>query len=153
MSVKSYEVNRASHEQLGPDGSYCFEHNDCILKHFVESIKANMAAGLVMLRLIPSIVASLGSTIGEMSLLSWRRPVPSFPLSMGAPAIFPSRVMQSDDLSKLLLPTEGVAGTGRAGPLELRPVVGSAAGEQKASLQQSLMWGSKCNILGRPLAT
>jgi hypothetical protein len=77
MSVKSYEVDRASHEQLGPDGSYCFEHNDCILKHFVESIKANMAAGLVMLRLILSIVASLGSTTGEMPLLSWRRPVPS----------------------------------------------------------------------------
>jgi hypothetical protein len=104
-SLKAYEGDAASRRQLGPVGSYCYEHSDCIMKNVAESIKANMAGATVVLGLIPTILASLGPTVGEMALLSWRRPVLSLLLSMGAPAIYPSRIMQSEDPTKLLLPT------------------------------------------------
>ncbi len=104
-SLKAFEGDAASQQLLGPVGSYCYEHSNCILKNVAESINANMAGTTVVLGLIPTILASLGPTVGEMALLSWRQPVLSLLLSMGAPAIYPSRIMQSEDPSKLLLPT------------------------------------------------
>lgn len=107
LSLRSYEGDAASRIELGLVGSYCYEHNDCILANLVESIKANMAGAAVVLGLIPTILATLGPTLGEISLISWRRPILSLLLSMGAPAIYPSRILQPEDPAKLLLETTG----------------------------------------------
>jgi hypothetical protein len=64
-----------------------------------------MAGATVVLGLVPTILSSLGLTVGEMALLSWRQPVLSLLLAMRAPAIYLSRIKQSEDPTKLLLPT------------------------------------------------
>ncbi|KAE9369141.1 hypothetical protein N431DRAFT_493029 [Stipitochalara longipes BDJ] len=64
---------------------------DCILSNSRESTKANMASADVVLGLLPTILALLGSTTPELSLLSSRRPLLAFLLSIGAPAVSPVR--------------------------------------------------------------
>jgi hypothetical protein len=115
LSLKSYEGDGTSRLQQGPVGSYCYAHNDCILQNLVESIKAHMAAAAVVLGLVPPILATLGPTLGEISLLAWRRPLLALLLAMGAPAIYPSRMLQSDDPAKLLQSVVPIVSTLPAG--------------------------------------
>jgi len=58
-----------------------------------------MAATTVLLGLTPSILAFLGPTIAEVSLLSLRRPILAILVSLGAPAISPCRIGTYDDPS------------------------------------------------------
>ena len=80
----------------------CYWHEECILNNLSDDIQANFNSAMVMLGLMPTLLATLGPTVGEISLLSAHRPLLSFLLSMGAPAIFPVRVFEYDDPSKAL---------------------------------------------------
>ena len=52
--------------------------------------------------LTPSLLAALGPSVGEISLLSSRVPVLSLLITLGAPAIYPTRVLDYDDPEKVL---------------------------------------------------
>jgi hypothetical protein len=70
---------------------------DCVLSNTPESIKQNLASAEVVLGLLPTILAQLGSTTPELSLLSSRRPLLAFLLSIGAPAVSPVRTFEYHD--------------------------------------------------------
>jgi hypothetical protein len=66
-------------------------HADCILANTTEMIKANMASAGVVLGLMPIILANLGSTLAETSILTLERPFLSLLLAIGGPSIYPAR--------------------------------------------------------------
>lgn len=63
----------------------------CVLDHFDESGKAQLAAASVLLGLLPTILGMVGSNTVEIGLLALQRPVLAFLLSLGAPVISPIR--------------------------------------------------------------
>lgn len=67
----------------------CHEVLDCMLEHTSESIKSDMASGLVALGLMPAILTYLGSSTAETVLLSRRRPLLAFLIASGSPAVNP----------------------------------------------------------------
>jgi hypothetical protein len=71
----------------------------CILDHCPEFIKVNMAAAGVLLGLTPFVLASLGSSAAETSLLFviGRRPLLALGLIVGSPAVFPARAFEFQD--------------------------------------------------------
>jgi hypothetical protein len=66
-------------------------HADCILANTTETIKANMASAGVVLGLMPIILANLGPTLAESSILTLERPFLSLLLAIGGPSIYPAR--------------------------------------------------------------
>lgn len=60
---------------------------NCILDNLSDFYKANMAASAIVLGSAPMILQSLGSTTAETALLGLRRPVLSFLLAGGSPAV------------------------------------------------------------------
>jgi hypothetical protein len=51
---------------------------------------------------MPTVLATLGPAVAETSLLSAHRPLLSLLVSMGAPAIWPTRVFEYNDPAKVL---------------------------------------------------
>ncbi len=86
---------------------------NCILDNTPEFRKAEMAASAVVLGLAPTVLQSLASTTGELSLLSLRRPLFSFLLGSGSPGVSPLRAFEYEDPLGLLAPVAGR----RGGPL------------------------------------
>ena len=66
-------------------------HVDCILANTTETIKANMASAGVILGLMPGILANIGPTPAESSMLTLERPLLSILLAIGAPPMYPGR--------------------------------------------------------------
>lgn len=60
---------------------------ECILDEFPSYRMSEMASSAVILGLLPTILQALGSTAAETSLLALRRPVLSFLLVAGSPAV------------------------------------------------------------------
>ncbi|KAF1966708.1 hypothetical protein BU23DRAFT_485887 [Bimuria novae-zelandiae CBS 107.79] len=105
VSLQAYEGNLTARKELtqyGGVGNYCYLHNDCLHSTIYESSKSNMAAASVLLGLTPTILTSFGPAIAEIALLSSRRPLLSWLLSMGAPAAFPSRFLAFENPVELL---------------------------------------------------
>lgn len=78
----------------------------CILDaspYFTQAIGANMAAAAVLLGLLPTILAFVGSSTAEISLLGLRRPIFALCIATGAPATSPIRAHEYDDPIKKLL--------------------------------------------------
>ncbi|KAI0016593.1 hypothetical protein F4780DRAFT_672666 [Xylariomycetidae sp. FL0641] len=69
---------------------------NCILEHWPEFRKAEMAASAVVLGLLPTLLSSLGSSPAETAVLSLQRPALAFLLSMGSPA---ATVMKASDFA------------------------------------------------------
>ena len=67
-----------------------------------EAWKASMAAATVALGLLPTLLAAIGPSISETSLLSSQRPILAFFVSLGAPATQPSRLFEYEDPIDLL---------------------------------------------------
>ena len=80
----------------------CYNHLTCILNNTPEAWKASMAAASVALGLLPTLLATIGPTISETSLLSSQRPVLAFLVSLGAPATQPTRLFEYEDPIDLL---------------------------------------------------
>jgi hypothetical protein len=91
-----YQNTSGSARNLMVD-AICHQVVDCVLSNSFESTKANMASAGVVLGLLPTILALLGSTTPELSLLSSRRPLLAFLLSIGAPAVSPVRIFMFHD--------------------------------------------------------
>ena len=99
LTLRAYEGSLSARVELPPVTTYCGAHLSCILSIAQEAAKANIAATTVLLGLTPSILAFLGPTIAEVSLLSLRRPILAILVSLGAPAICPTRIGTYDDPS------------------------------------------------------
>lgn len=66
-----------------------------------------MASASVLLGLTPSILASVGPTFAEISMLTHRRPFLAFLISLGSPAIYPSRFATYEDPFEVYQPHVG----------------------------------------------
>lgn len=63
----------------------------CLLENTDEFDKADMQSATIVLGLMPTILTYVGPTIGEISLVSSRRPVLAVLFALGAPAVFATR--------------------------------------------------------------
>jgi hypothetical protein len=72
----------------------CYRHETCILDNTSSGIIANFNGALVILGLLPTLLSAIGPSVAEISLLSTHRPLLSFLISMGAPAIWPTRLFE-----------------------------------------------------------
>jgi hypothetical protein len=97
VTLLAYEGSITARERLVPVSSYCNAHLDCVLGSISETIQANMASASVLLGLTPSILASVGPSFAEISMLSHRRPFLTFLISLGSPAIYPCRFATYED--------------------------------------------------------
>ena len=73
----------------------------------VQLDQIDMTNAGILLGLLPIFVATFGPTIAEIALLSSRRPLLNFLLSVGVPAIFITRPMAYADPLELLTPVWG----------------------------------------------
>lgn len=82
---------------------------NCILELTSEYIKSNMASAGVVLGIAPSILAALGSSTEETSILFVlaQRPFLAMLLTVGSPAVHPFRTFQHSDPLGLLREREG----------------------------------------------
>ena len=76
---------------------YCYGHENCMLENLPAAYLANYQASAVIMGLTPTILASIGPSVAETSLLSAHRPLLSFLISVGAPAVYPTRVFEFTD--------------------------------------------------------
>jgi hypothetical protein len=83
---------------------------ECILNFTSELMKSNMGSAGVVLGLTPTMLAILGSSTEETSLLFViaKRPIFAIILAAGSPAMFPLRTFEHSDPLKLLKDREGV---------------------------------------------
>ena len=84
----------------------CVQHQRCVLETLDLDIIANLQSATVLLGIMPTLLANLGPSIAEISLLSTYRPLLSFLLSIGAPAVWPTRVFQYNDPAIILAPVD-----------------------------------------------
>lgn len=101
LSLRAYEGSLPARKELPPVTNYCGVHLSCLLGTTDEAAKGDMASASVLLGLTPSILAGLGPSLAEVSLLSLRRPILAFLISLGSPAIYPSRVGTYDNPSRV----------------------------------------------------
>ena len=87
---------------------YCYGHENCMLANLPAAYLANYQAAAVIMGLTPTILASLGPSVAETSLLSAHRPLLSFLISLGAPAVYPTRVFEFTDPYSVLRHKEHV---------------------------------------------
>ncbi|EEB96597.1 hypothetical protein MPER_04247 [Moniliophthora perniciosa FA553] len=66
---------------------------DCILKDTTEHGSQMLSASLVLLGLTPTMLASLGMSVAEDTMLSFEHPLLSTLLSFGSVAVYPSRIL------------------------------------------------------------
>lgn len=83
-----YLYNRTSQQDR------CGALLECILENTNEKRKTTMASAQVVLGLAAPLLAGLGQSLAEISLLSSQRPVLSFLIVLGAPALYPTRVFE-----------------------------------------------------------
>jgi hypothetical protein len=74
--------------------SICYVHEACILNHITSDWQANLNSAGVILGIMPTLLSGIGPSIAETSLLSAHRPFLSLLISMGAPAIWPTRIFK-----------------------------------------------------------
>ena len=69
---------------------YCYGHENCMLANLPAAYLANYQTASVIMGLTPTVLASLGPSVAETSLLS-------FLISLGAPAVYPARIFEFTD--------------------------------------------------------
>lgn len=82
----------------------CYDQVSCILSHLPQHRLANFASASVVLGLLRGVLAGFGPSVAEISLLSSHRPLLAFLLSIGAPAVYPTRVFEYDNPMEVLQP-------------------------------------------------
>jgi hypothetical protein len=131
-----------------PAGSYdssllliiCYQHEDCLLENIAPNIMVNFQSATVILGLMPTLLSTIGPSVAEISLVSAHRPILAFLISMGAPAIWPTRIFEYNN------PTDLLIGSSSTSKLELRPLSFWLALTISA-LQYLLAAGSVFNIM------
>ena len=100
-TLRAY-LNASQVGNAGDRRTWCYIHEDCLLENMRPSYLQNYQSAAVILGVMPTLLATLGPRIGEISLLSTHRPVLSFLLSVGAPAVWPTRIFTYDDPGECL---------------------------------------------------
>lgn len=72
----------------------CYNVESCILSTIPSGWQANYNSANTILGLMPTLLASIGPSFAEISLLSAHRPLLSFLISVGASAIWPNRIFE-----------------------------------------------------------
>lgn len=72
----------------------CYQLESCLLHAIPSGWQANYNSANTVLGLMPTLLASIGPSFAEISLLSAHRPLLSFLISMGASAIWPNRIFE-----------------------------------------------------------
>lgn len=80
----------------------CHRLEACLLDAVPPNWQANFNSTVVVLGLMPTLLATIGPSVAEISLLSAHRPFLSFLISLGAPAIWPTRVFEYIHPTELL---------------------------------------------------
>ena len=86
---------------------------NCLLRYMSDTSKANMASAGVLLGLMPTMFATIGSTIAETAMISLvaERPLLALLLAAGSPAVAPLRPFEYPEPNKLMKPQyQGAAG-------------------------------------------
>lgn len=134
---------------------------ECILDHTSEKRKTTMASASVALALTPPLLAGLGQSLAEISLLSSQRPVLSALLAVGAPAMYPNRIFEYTHPPDALSYLPGNRGMPRLRPsvsiavsiLEYVLAAGTVANNIELAVhigvRSVLAWG--CNSWAMPL--
>jgi hypothetical protein len=97
LSLAAFRGDPAARATLGPVRSYCWTHSNCIVQTLTPDIAQSIAGASILLGLMPTILSVLGLSVAEMALLHMNRPVLSFLLSLGAPAVYPGRFLIWED--------------------------------------------------------
>jgi hypothetical protein len=87
-----------AHELL----SICYQHEQCMLDALPSNILVNFNSASVVLGLMPTLLSTIGPSVAEVSLLSVHRPVLAFLTSVGAPAVWPTRLLEYNDPVRVL---------------------------------------------------
>lgn len=95
-----------------PDTRYIYSNPliTCLLGNANELAKADMASSGILLGLLPTILASVGSTLGETTLLASRRPILALLLAIGSPAVPVLRTFEQQDIHGMLRQRPGKQG-------------------------------------------
>ena len=81
----------------------------CIQDDLPSQVTLAMASAQVILGLTPTLISAISPSIGEISMLSASRPILSFMISLGSPAVFSTRSLEYDDpIGVLKKPTRGL---------------------------------------------
>ena len=80
----------------------CKSMTTCLLQNIDDVDKADMQSATIMLGLLPTILSYVGPTVGEMALISSRRPVLAVFLMLGAPAVFATRPFEFNNAGESL---------------------------------------------------
>jgi len=81
---------------------------DCIYEDLLPNEQQNFASANVMLGLTPTILSSIAPSVGEISLLSSRRPLMATLLSIGGPAVYVARSLTYQSPIAILRPTSSL---------------------------------------------
>lgn len=85
----------------------CDAHLDCVLENTSESLKAKMASAAIFLGVLPAMLAMLGPTLGQLSLLSVRRPFLALLVAMGTSGFAAGGIFTVESPAQIL---DGVQG-------------------------------------------
>lgn len=85
----------------------CYRHEACTYGQLTEDQQLSFQSSLVLLGLVPSLLSSIGPNIADIIMLSSHRPALAFILSLGAPAILPSRILEYSDPHSVVIPGHG----------------------------------------------
>lgn len=96
--------------------SRCYRLEACLLDSLTSDVQANFNGAVVILGLMPTLLASIGPSVAEISLLSAHRPLLSFLISMGAPAIWPTRIFEYIHPTETLRERRGALRTSQMRP-------------------------------------
>ncbi|KAF2489027.1 hypothetical protein BU16DRAFT_532053 [Lophium mytilinum] len=100
----------------------CQAHERCMLDKMSSDGLANFNSAGVVLGLMPTLLSTIGLSVAETSLLSSYRPLLSFLLSLGAPAVWPTRLLEYSDPTHVLCGGSSVSegGSSRGSMLAFR---------------------------------
>ncbi|KAL9617183.1 MAG: hypothetical protein Q9160_007987 [Pyrenula sp. 1 TL-2023] len=84
----------------------CYHTEACVYEQLSPDQQLNFQSALVMLGLLPTLLSTIGPGLPEVALISSYRPVLSFILSLGAPATWPSRILEYNDPQKAVTSRE-----------------------------------------------
>lgn len=74
-----------------------FDLISCVNDELPSQVSLAMTSAQVILGLTPTLISTLSPSVGEISMLSANRPVLSFMMSLGCPAVFSIRSLEYDD--------------------------------------------------------
>lgn len=89
------------------NGDTCDFHIDCILENTRESVKSAIASAAIFLSLVPTIMSMLGPSLVQLAILSTRRPVLSFLLSVGSSEFYLDGLFRIESTQELLSMAKG----------------------------------------------